>query len=143
MVSDEAWDWFTHHRGRVILGCVSPLLVCLAVAGSLWVWNEWRVEALRQRVARSVRASFPSFCAAPGERLLINNALVRSSPSLVSEVMWDVSCLPGQGEPPWPWPAMTVNLATCEVTTPMDISLKWYDVYGRLFTNGQRMTICP
>jgi hypothetical protein len=143
MVSDEAREWFMRQRRRLLFGCAGGLLACLVAVGGLWLWNEWRVERLRQRVAGAVRASFPEFCAAPGERLLINNALVRSSPSLVNEAMWDVSCLPGPGEPGWPWPAMTVNLVTCEVTTPMDISLKWYDVYGRLFRNGQRMPVCP
>jgi hypothetical protein len=143
MFSDEARDWFAQNRRRLVLGCAGGLLACLALTGALWGWNEWRITSLRQRVERAVRASFPAFCAAPGEQLVVNNALVRSSPTLVKDAMWDVSCQPGQGRLAWPWPAMTVNVVTCEVTTPMDISLKWYEVYGGLYRNGQPMPVCP
>jgi hypothetical protein len=143
MISDEARDWFALNRLRLALGCGGVLFICLALTGAFWGWNEWRIFSLRQRVERAVRASFPAFCTGPGEQMVINNALVRSSPTLVRNEMWDVFCRPGQGQLAWPWPAMTVNVVTCEVTTPMDISLKWYEVYGHLYINGQKLPVCP
>ena len=68
MISEEAQEWFARNRGRVLAACLSPLLACAVVAGLLWAWNESRIQGQRQRIETAVRASFPGFCAAPGEK---------------------------------------------------------------------------
>lgn len=52
---DNAWRkamrWIRHHPQQALLGCLMVLLVCsLAVAGSLWIWQQTLVQTQRRRV---------------------------------------------------------------------------------------------
>ncbi|MCJ7624700.1 MAG: hypothetical protein MUO76_14455 [Anaerolineaceae bacterium] len=114
--------------------------LCIALGVALVSFTIWQQSRVPDRLESAVRSGFPTFCAGPGETIIIEMSVVYV-PLLYDN--WDVSCEPERSSAPWPGPAMTVNMGSCVVTRPMAATLEWDFVYGGLFEDGQKMPVCP
>ena len=142
MITDEAKEFAGRYGRRIIIGCGMLLtLCCLSALVYLGVGMQRGLSA-QKRIEKAVRASFPGFCAAAGNTLVVERTAFDPLP-IFNEAVWDVSCEPQRSSMPWPGPAMTVNMLTCVASVPPTASLDWYPIYGSLFKAGQPLPVCP
>ena len=127
---------FTSRR-KVLLGCVIGLtLCCLAIALAIAA-GEWYRASMVSRVERAVRESFLDFCHQEGEQITVQISALPPSWSVYR--YWDVGC----DSISWIGPAMTVDVQTCSVFKPRIATFEWFQSYGGMFKDGQRLTVCP
>jgi hypothetical protein len=125
---------------RIVLVVSAAAGLCIVLCLALVLFTLWRQRRMLDRMETAVRSGFPAFCAGPGETMVIEKSQVHVP---LFYDTWDVSCEPQRSSAPWPGPAMTVNVRRCTVTRPMIVSMEWEQVYGELFTEGQKMPVCP
>jgi hypothetical protein len=124
-------------RRKVLLGCIIGLvLCCLAIALAIAA-GEWYKASMVSRVEKAVRASFPEFCNQEGEQITVQMSALPPSWSVYR--YWDVRC----DSISWIGPAMTVDVQSCAVFKPQTATFEWFQSYGGMFKDGQRLTVCP
>ena len=128
---------FTSRR-KVLLGCVIGLtLCCLAIALAIAA-GEWYRASMVSRVEKAVRASFPDFCNQEGGQITVQISALPRSWSVYR--YWDVACT----STAWiTGPAMTVDAPACTVLVPPYGIPEWFQSYGGMVKDGQRLAVCP
>ena len=138
MVSAEERPSFLQRHRKASLGCVAALVVCGLVVLSLALFARSMRAGVASAVETAVRATFPGFCAAAGDRMTIQP---RSLPiSLIPNRYWDIRCDPGSE---WTGPAMTIDAQACSVLVPQYGVLEWPMVYGTMIEDGEPLAVCP
>jgi len=97
-------------------------------------------DVIVANIEKSIRATFPTFCAAPGSRMVIeSDEQTRALPLLFNT--WEVTCDPN----PAPWKEMfaRVDIVTCEVKHPWTMTVDWSVVWNIDFTENSKLAVCP
>jgi hypothetical protein len=141
IIDDEASEtkpFFPNRRWPVLLGCAIGLTLCCLALTLTVVAGAWYRASMVNRVERAVRASFPDFCSQAGEQITVQiSALPRSW--LVYRY-WDIACT----STAWiTGPALTVDAPACTVLAPPYGIPEWFQSYGGMVTDGQRLAVCP
>jgi hypothetical protein len=125
-------------RHRTLLGCVVALGICgLSILLAILIAG-WQMPGVARRVESAVRASFPGFCNGASDHMTVQ--LSGLPASWMPNRYWDIRCDPGSE---WAGPAMTIDAQTCSVLVPQYGVPEWYQSYGWMYVDGQRMAVCP
>ena len=119
-------------------GCAMILVLCLLTAIGFAAYKQIQLKSIRPLVEKAVRESFPTFCVDLGSEIVVEPS--KTMPP-VQVRFWDVTCIPG----PFPWveSAMLIDIKTCTVQIPLTASFDWYQVFGGLYIDGQKLPVCP
>jgi len=113
-------------------------LAAAVVWGALAIYGRWQSTRQQARVEIAVRATFPQFCAQPGEHLWLERDLLQWPWQFQR---WTVACRPS----PFPWRevVMVINLSTCTVEPPIMGTDEGHRFYGDLYKNSPKLSACP